>query len=83
MDAVWLCENGDMVRSFKCGSGMVHMHFVKLTLKNRIGEGQNLRQEEYQLGGYDVTVVVFVVNKNYPTNPTGNYQAAEWHSTSW
>lgn len=34
LDAMWLCENGDIVRSFKHGKDMVHLHLMKLILEN-------------------------------------------------
>lgn len=86
MDAAWLCENGVVVRRFKCGKDIVHMHVRKFTLENRIGEGQDLIQKKSQFSGFDITVVVFVVSKNSTKSPMGKCQVAEWHrllSKAW
>lgn len=47
MEAVWLCESEDTVRSFNLGKvlSMAHMHFMKFTLENRIGQEQDIRQK--------------------------------------
>lgn len=84
VEAVWLCESEDTVRSFNHGKvlSMAYMHFMKFTLENRIGQKKDIRQKMCELGGYGITVMVFVVNKKSPTNPTGPCQAAEWLSTS-
>lgn len=60
------------------------MYFMKFALKNRIRDGQDLRQKIINwLGGYDFTAMVSVVDKNSSTNPIGNCHSAEWHSTFW